>query len=181
MASRPPTSFTGKSKMRTILRQLLVLACFIGGWSALLYGLSWCGLDVKKAADLMAHLIERKASDDLPVGPGQVKSAEIATRASENPLIPKNLRLLVPPRFYAVPGQYLRLLIVGDSLTHSTFHINELTRSLSRPGNPKWELLGTNTAPQALPGVRHEGYGGWTWHCFLTWNEKGSAKRRYRD
>ncbi len=62
----------------------------------------------------------------------------------------------------------LRILIVGDSLTHATVYPNELARLLSVPGNPKPIFLGTHKPASALMGVAHEGYGGWTWNNFLT-------------
>ena len=62
----------------------------------------------------------------------------------------------------------LRLLIVGDSLTHATAYPNEIARLLSEPGNPKWKMLGTHNPANATPGIAHEGYGGWTWVNFLT-------------
>ncbi len=62
----------------------------------------------------------------------------------------------------------LRLLIVGDSLTHATIYPNEIARLLSEPGNPKWTMLGTHKPASVKPGVAHEGYGGWTWASFLT-------------
>ncbi|MCX6899744.1 MAG: GDSL-type esterase/lipase family protein [Verrucomicrobia bacterium] len=62
----------------------------------------------------------------------------------------------------------LRLLIVGDSLTHATIYPNEIGRLLSEPGNPKWTMLGTHKPASVKPGVAHEGYGGWTWAAFLT-------------
>jgi lysophospholipase L1-like esterase len=65
-------------------------------------------------------------------------------------------------------GKSLRLLIVGDSLTHATVYPNEISNLLSRPGNPKWTMLGTHKPVSAKPGVAHEGYGGWAWATFLT-------------
>lgn len=62
----------------------------------------------------------------------------------------------------------LRLLIVGDSLTHASFYPNEIARLLALPGNPKVALLGTHKPAGAKPGVAHEGYGGWRWIDFLT-------------
>ncbi len=62
----------------------------------------------------------------------------------------------------------LRLLIVGDSLTHASAYPNEIARLLSEPGNPKVTFLGTHKPSSAKPGVAHEGYGGWTWIRFLT-------------
>lgn len=65
-------------------------------------------------------------------------------------------------------GKSLRLLIVGDSLTHATIYPNEIAKLLSQPGNPKWIMLGTHHPASALPAVNHEGYGGWKWSDFLT-------------
>lgn len=70
----------------------------------------------------------------------------------------------------ATAGQQesIRLLIVGDSLTHATLYPNELARLLSLPDNPKWTMLGTHRPPATAPGVAHEGYAGWTWIRFAT-------------
>lgn len=68
-------------------------------------------------------------------------------------------------------GRSIRLLIVGDSLTHATVYANEMARLLSLPGNPRWTMLGSHRPPQAADGVAHEGYGGWTWNRFLTHHE----------
>jgi len=62
----------------------------------------------------------------------------------------------------------VRLLIVGDSLTNATAYPNEIGRLLGQPGNPRWTMIGTNRPASALPGVGHEGYGGWTWARFAT-------------
>ena len=75
--------------------------------------------------------------------------------------------LRVSPR-QAGEGKSLRLLIVGDSLTHATVYPNEIANLLSRPSNPKWIMLGTHHPASALPTVNHEGYGGWRWADFLT-------------
>ncbi len=61
----------------------------------------------------------------------------------------------------------LRLLIIGDSLTHATTYPNEIARLLSQPGNRQWTMLGTHIPASAQPGVAHEGYGGWKWSDFL--------------
>ncbi|HUT91616.1 MAG TPA: GDSL-type esterase/lipase family protein [Thermoguttaceae bacterium] len=63
-------------------------------------------------------------------------------------------------------GRTIRLLIVGDSLTHATTYSNEIARLLSLPDNPGWKMLGTHKPSQAAAGVAHEGYGGWTWQRF---------------
>ncbi|MEO2013311.1 MAG: GDSL-type esterase/lipase family protein [Fuerstiella sp.] len=62
----------------------------------------------------------------------------------------------------------IRLLIVGDSLTHATKYPNEIARLLSQPGNPGWTMLGTHRPSSAAEGVAHEGYGGWTWARFAS-------------
>ena len=75
--------------------------------------------------------------------------------------------LRVVPR-NAGEGRSMRILIVGDSLTNATHYPHEIARLLSEPHNPKWTMLGTHKPASALPGVMHEGYGGWTWASFLT-------------
>jgi len=60
----------------------------------------------------------------------------------------------------------LRLLLIGDSLTHGSVYANEIARLLSQPGNPKWTMLGTHRPAGSAAGVAHEGYGGWTWERF---------------
>jgi lysophospholipase L1-like esterase len=64
-------------------------------------------------------------------------------------------------------GKHLRLLIVGDSLTHATWYSNRLSDLCERPGNPQLEMIGTHKPAWAKPGVAHEGYNGWTWAHFL--------------
>lgn len=78
-------------------------------------------------------------------------------------------------------GQSIRLLVVGDSLTHATTYVNEMARLLSLPGNPAWRMLGTHRPPRAAKGVAHEGYGGWTWSRFLSHYEPepdGTSRKR---
>ncbi|MFH1264279.1 MAG: GDSL-type esterase/lipase family protein [Planctomycetota bacterium] len=78
-------------------------------------------------------------------------------------------------------GRSIRLLIVGDSLTHGTTYSNEIARLLSLPGNPSWKLLGTHRPPAAAEGVAHEGYGGWTWQRFASHyepNPDGTYRKR---
>lgn len=64
-------------------------------------------------------------------------------------------------------GESIRLLIVGDSLTHASQYPNELSRLLQSPGNPNLTMLGTHRPASAAEGVAHEGYGGWTWARFV--------------
>ena len=75
--------------------------------------------------------------------------------------------LRVVPR-EAGAGRAVKVLIVGDSLTHASLYPNEMARLLSEPGNPRWSMLGTHKPAAAGPGVVHEGYGGWKWADFLT-------------
>jgi lysophospholipase L1-like esterase len=78
-------------------------------------------------------------------------------------------------------GQELRLLIVGDSLTHASAYPNELFRLMARPGNPKLTLLGTHKPGSVAEGVAHEGYGGWTWQRFVSHyepNPDGTYRKR---
>jgi lysophospholipase L1-like esterase len=65
----------------------------------------------------------------------------------------------------AAGGKKLKLLIVGDSLTHATTYPNELARLLTA-GKVDWKMLGTHRPANAAEGVAHEGYGGWTWQRF---------------
>lgn len=78
-------------------------------------------------------------------------------------------------------GRDIRLLIVGDSLTHATTYSNEIARLLSLPGNPGWRMLGTHKPSRAAKGVAHEGYGGWTWQRFVSQyepNPDGTYRKR---
>ncbi len=78
-------------------------------------------------------------------------------------------------------GREIRLLIIGDSLTHATQYPNEIARLLSQPSNPKWQMLGTHKPTTAIDGVAHEGYGGWTWQRFVSRyepNPDGTHRKR---
>ncbi|MCP4171625.1 MAG: SGNH/GDSL hydrolase family protein [Fuerstiella sp.] len=104
----------------------------------------------------------RVSNDD-----GQV----LAAAASVLHVIPKE----------AGQNRKIRLLIVGDSLTHATKYPNEVARLLSQPGNPEWTMLGTHRPSSAAEGVAHEGYGGWTWARFATRyepNPDGTYRKR---
>lgn len=68
----------------------------------------------------------------------------------------------------ATRGKNLRLLIVGDSLTHASAYPNELFRMFSQPDNAQITLLGTHRPARVAAGVAHEGYGGWTWQRFVS-------------
>ncbi len=65
-------------------------------------------------------------------------------------------------------GQRFRLLVVGDSLTHASAYPNEIARQFAAAENPTCQMLGTHRPASAMPGVAHEGYGGWTWQRFVS-------------
>ena len=96
------------------------------------------------------------------------------------PLGTASLNLFVVPANAGV-GRKIRLLVVGDSLTHASQYPNEIARLLSEPGNPQWTMLGTHKPAGAKAGVIHEGYGGWTWQRFASKyepNPDGTYKKR---
>jgi len=70
----------------------------------------------------------------------------------------------------------IRLLNVGDSLTHASVYPNEIARLLENPGNPEWKMPGTHKPSGAVERVAHEGYGGWTWAAFNSKFEPDSTK-----
>jgi len=90
----------------------------------------------------------------------------IASRSTTLNVVPKNTGA----------KRKIRLLIVGDSLTHGTQYPNEIGRLLSLPENPEWQMLGTHKPKSAGKGVAHEGYGGWTWSRFNSYYESKPRK-----
>ena len=100
--------------------------------------------------------------------------------ANGAPLAKANTIVRVIPAKFAVE-EPLKLLIIGDSLTHATTYCNEVARLLSQPNNPPWKMLGTHKPTSAADGVAHEGYGGWTWQRFASHfepNPDGTYKKR---
>lgn len=90
------------------------------------------------------------------------------------------MRIQVVPAS-AGADQRIKLLVVGDSLTHASAYPNQLARRLSEPANPDWQMLGTHRPQAAAAGVRHEGYGGWTWQRFVSRyepNPDGTHRKR---
>lgn len=75
---------------------------------------------------------------------------------------------VVPASAGAKLTRQIKLLIIGDSLTHASAYPNEIGRLLSQPNNPEWMMMGTHRPASAQPKVSHEGYGGWTWERFVT-------------
>lgn len=81
----------------------------------------------------------------------------------------------------AAANRTIRLMLVGDSLTHATHYPNSLAELLNGPHNPRWSMLGTHRPGNAADGVAHEGYGGWTWQRFLAHyepNPDGTHRKR---
>lgn len=93
---------------------------------------------------------------------------EITVRDAQGKVLEHGKTVLRVASRNAGEGRELKLLIVGDSLTHATHYPNEIARLLSEPHNPKWVMLGTHKPQSALSSVMHEGYGGWKWADFLT-------------
>ncbi len=92
----------------------------------------------------------------------------VAVLDSAGKVLARRCAILHVARADAGAGRDLRLLIVGDSLTNATRYPTEIGRLLSLPDNPTWTMLGTRRPTTAVPGVAHEGYGGWTWSLFAT-------------
>ncbi len=116
-----------------------------------------------KAADIGSHRVAVTVSD--------ADGRELARGSTTLSVIAAN----------AGTGREIRLLIVGDSLTHATTYSNEIARLLSTPGNPSWKMLGTHKPSRVAPGVAHEGYGGWTWQRFAKHyepNPDGTYRKR---
>ncbi|OYW20678.1 MAG: hypothetical protein B7Z55_06920, partial [Planctomycetales bacterium 12-60-4] len=68
--------------------------------------------------------------------------------SGEKLLAEQSLVLHVVPAT-AGSGQTLRLLIVGDSLTHASVTANDLAQRLSQPDQPQTTFLGTHHPPGA--------------------------------
>lgn len=91
----------------------------------------------------------------------------INVRSSDGTLLDSKKSILqVEPSDAAATTDVVRLLIIGDSLTHASAYPNKIARLFSQPGHSAIELLGTHRPKSAAEGVAHEGYGGWTWARF---------------
>ena len=80
-------------------------------------------------------------------------------------------------------GRPLRLLCIGDSLTHHSVYTGELLKLCAGPDQPALKLLGTHRPyPNLAAGNVHEGYGGWRYADFVEkfteHPEPGSYKKR---
>lgn len=74
----------------------------------------------------------------------------------------------------------IKLLMVGDSLTHASLYPRAVRELLIAAGNTEPLFLGTHKPQQAGPGIAHEGYGGWTWERFVSYYEPDAAQPPHR-
>ncbi|QDV11966.1 hypothetical protein CA51_18420 [Rosistilla oblonga] len=75
----------------------------------------------------------------------------------------------------------IRILIIGDSLTHASAYPNEIARLMTEDAKQPWKMLGTHKPASAAADVAHEGYGGWTWWNFVNKyepNPDGTHRKR---
>ncbi len=91
---------------------------------------------------------------------------KIAVFRGDKKLAEKSMTWHVSPEKVTTDRE-VKLLIIGDSLTNATIYPNDLSERLTKSG-VKWKMFGTNKYAAVKPGVAHEGYGGWTWHRFIT-------------
>lgn len=62
----------------------------------------------------------------------------------------------------------MSLLAIGDSLTHPSFYLRRVLDQCETFSGPKLRLVGSHIPQPGSPGLRHEGYGGWTARRFAT-------------
>lgn len=118
------------------------------------------------------------APDKNDIGSHALK---VSVFLDENLVESANTTLQVVASDAGATADGIRLLIIGDSLTHASAYPNEVARLLSLPGNPKWQMLGSHKPASAKDGVVHEGYGGWTWQRFASHfepNPDGTYRKR---
>ena len=72
-------------------------------------------------------------------------------------------------------GKEFTMLFVGASQTNAGHYPNRVNSLMQRPGNPSFRTVGTRS--RGPNGAKHEGYGGWRWHVFMTrYGHSGSRK-----
>lgn len=74
-------------------------------------------------------------------------------------------KLVVVPK-NAGAGKDISILVIGDSLTAASVYPARIFALSQGDGNPRLKMIGSNK--RSPEGVYHEGFGGWTWKCFLT-------------
>ena len=88
---------------------------------------------------------------------------------NENRLIATGTtKIIVSPANSGV-GTEKSLLLIGDSLTEQHIYPPAIYNLMTKPGNPKLIMLGSQSGVGLKPDkIAHEGYGGWTWQMFCT-------------
>jgi len=106
-----------------------------------------------------------KADDPKDVGsfPLTLRITDLAG----NPLAEGTTTIHVYPAD-AGAGKTLSALIVGDSLTNASVYPDEIYNLMQGESNPQFTMLGSVVPNKDKPGVKHEGYGGWTARGFAT-------------
>ncbi len=88
----------------------------------------------------------------------------------------------VAPR-NAGKGRKISLLLIGDSLTNAGIYPARLLERMRGENNPELTMIGSHAGMGTPPkpgGIAHEGYGGWTWHSFLTrWLDESRMTKPY--
>lgn len=118
--------------------------------------------------------------DDPQVGQHKLT---VTLRSDENKTLDSasTVFTVVPRNAGSEIQEPIRLLIIGDSLTHASAYPNEIARLLSEPHNPPWRMLGSHKPPSAADGVFHEGYGDWTWEGSSSrWRMVAASDYSYR-
>ena len=78
-------------------------------------------------------------------------------------------------------GKEITCLIIGDSLTAASAYPDRVRQLFATPKNAKLTMVGTSARGNPATGLRHEGYGGWACHTFVTRftkNPDPESKRR---
>jgi lysophospholipase L1-like esterase len=66
-------------------------------------------------------------------------------------------------------GQKIKMLLIGDSLTHASIYSQHILDLCRGDSEPQITLLGSHVPDSNCPANRHEGYGGWTAKHFITY------------
>ena len=77
------------------------------------------------------------------------------------------------------PTRVKSLLLIGDSLTHTSVYSQHLLDLSSKFGQPQLILVGSHGLKPELGANRHEGYGGWTAQRFATHYNENARQGDY--
>ena len=161
-----------------------------------LYATAGCEMNVFFANTILAEQpekyqfeVECQIGDDFPdkwtiepedIDAGTYDFSLTVLDSEGTPLSNSESKLIVTTQHTDSQNE-LRLLIIGDSLTHASQYSNQIATLLSQPGNPTFTMLGTHQPTSAHKNVFHEGYGGWTWQRFVEHyepNPDGTHRKR---